>query len=164
MTTNELPPAVKLMIQSGMIPESTIRQLINWRLLPEDSEKLIGSQTVSLEGAWATVEKFVDTLKESLVDEMKTIRETELDRPGGFRDAKLYYSGKMGKGTCEKVFVDRLDRVVTPVIPKYGKLTAIRFVGGPIRLVVKQEVRFEGDQKVAIVHYLELEKEESDEN
>jgi len=97
MTPNDLPPAVTLMIKSGVIPETTIRQLIHWRLLPEGSEKLIGSQIINLEGAWETVENFIETLKDALVDEMKSIRETELDRPGGFRDAKLYFNNSCNR-------------------------------------------------------------------
>lgn len=162
MTSSDLPPAVKLMIQSGVIPKSAVQQLINWRLLPEDSEKLTGNQVVNLESAWESVEKFIDNLKGALVDEMKTIRETELDRPGGFRDAKLYFNNRLGKGLSEKVFVDRLERVVTPAEKKYEKLTAVRFVGGDIRPVLKNEARFEGDQKVAIVHYLEPKEEPHD--
>lgn len=162
MTTPELPPAVKLMIQSGVIPESAVKQLINWRLLPEDSERLIGSQPVNLEGAWDTVEKFIDTLKEALVDEMKTIRETELDRPGGFRDAKLYFNHRVGRAVSEKVFVDWCDRIVTPAEDRWEQLTSVQLVGGPIRQIVKQELRFEGDQKVAIVHYLESQEEPND--
>jgi len=158
MATNELPVAVKLMIQSGVIPAATVRQLINWRLLPEDSEGLIGNLPVNLEGAWETVEKFVGDLKGALVDEMKTIRETELDHPGWFRDAKLYFNGKVGKGISDKVFIDRLDRIVTPVDDKWEKLTAVRLVGGPMRSVIKNEFRYEGDQKVAIIHYLEKEE------
>lgn len=159
MSTPELPPAVRLMIQSGVIPESAVRQLINWRLLPEDSEKLLGNQPINLESAWESVERFIENLKTALVDEMKTIRETELDRPGGFRDAKLYFSHRVGRGYHEKVFVDRVERVVTPATEKYEKLTALQFVGGPLRHVIKQESRFEGDQKVAIVHYLEPKEE-----
>jgi hypothetical protein len=164
MTPQDLPPAIKLMIQSGMVPESMIRQLINWRLLPEDSEKLIGNQTVSLEETWETVEQFIDTLKSALVNEMKTIRETELDRPGGFRDAKLYFNNRVGNVSSEKVFVDRLDRVVTPAEDKYSVLTAVQLLGGPIRSVLKHESRFEGDQEVAFVHYLEPVQEESHAN
>lgn len=119
---------------------------------------MIGNLPVNLEGAWETVEKFVGQLKGALVDEMKTIRETELDRPGVFRDAKLFFNGKFGKGTSDKVFIDRLDRIVTPADGRWEKLTAVRFVGGPIRTVVKNEFRYEGEQKVAIVHYLEKEE------
>lgn len=159
-TSNELSEAVKLMIQSGMIPPNAVQQLVNWRLLPEDFVQSIEKLPVTLESKWEAVEKFIGALRGALSNEMKTIRETEFDHAGGFRDARLYFNGKMGKGTLEKVFVDRLGRVITPAEKKYQKLSGVRLVGGPLRAVVNQESRFEGSQEVAYVHYLD--KEEAD--
>ena len=119
---------------------------------------------MNLEGAWESVEKFVESLKEALVEEMKTIRETELDHSGGFRSARLRFKGslKLVKPSTSMVFVDRLGRVITPIDSNWENLESVQFVGGKCRQVVSSETRYEGDQKVAIVHYLE--KEESHEN
>ena len=60
MSSNEIIPAVKLLIQAGTIPESTLRQLAGWRLLPNDCLEFSGRQPVSLENQWETIEQFID--------------------------------------------------------------------------------------------------------
>lgn len=128
-------------------------------MLPEDFVQSIESQPVTLESKWEAIEKFINALRGALTTEMKSIRETEFDHTGGFRDARLYFNGKFGKGVSEKVFVDRLGRVITPSEKKYQKLTAVQLVGGRRRSVVNQESRYEGKQEVAIVHYLEKDED-----
>lgn len=156
LTVTKQPPAVKLMIQSGIVPKNIIQQLIHWRMLPEDSEESIGSHPVTLEDEWPTVEAFLESLKSALVEEMKTIRETDLDQTGGFRDAWVILDN--GTKFAEKLFVDRLGRIVTPASLRWERLTAVEFLGQKARPVVNKEPRYEGSDQVAIVHYLEKEK------
>jgi len=52
----------------------------------------------------------------------------------------------------------------TPAIDRYEELTAVRLVGDVNRAVIRKEPRFEGDQQVAIVHYLELNTNEEEPN
>jgi hypothetical protein len=106
------------------------------------------------------ITKFVDALRGALSSDMKSIRETELDRTGGFRDARLFFHGRHGKGFSEKVFVDRLGRIITPAEKRYQSLTSVKLVGDQLRHVVNQESRYEGKEEVAFVHYLE--KDEGD--
>ena len=154
-----VPPAVKLLIQSGVIPENTLRQLISWKLLPETSSSLHGDHPVSLESKWTTVEEFVDRLRASLTEEMGIIRETELDRTGGFRRAKL----KACSSFCEtmhelpdrEVFVDRLGRVLLPARDPYAHVELVSLDGNPFQEIVQREPRYEGENQVAWVCYLD---------
>ena len=152
-------PAVKLLIQSGMIPENTLQQLINWKLLPGGYSSLHGDKPVSLESKWTTVEEFVDRLRAALTEEMGIIRETELDRTGGFRKAQM----KACAPCCDtmhtlpdtEVFVDRLGRVLLPARDPYTHVELVSLDGGAFREIVRRESRYEGEKQVAWVCYLE---------
>jgi hypothetical protein len=150
-----VPPAVKLLIQSGVVPENTVRQLISWKLLPENFSSLHGGSPVSLESNWESVEEFVDGLKAALTTEMGSIRETEFDRVGGFREAMLYLPDS--PWVHEDVFVDRLGRVLLPAAEPYSRVERLCLAGDPVREIVRREPRYEDKKQVAWVCYLEEE-------
>lgn len=147
-------PAVKLMIQSGMVPKNAVEQLINWKLLPPTFSSLHGDSQVSSESEWETVEDFVKSLNLSLTEEMGTIRETELDRSGGFQLATLVEAPE-GVARVEHVFVDKLGRVIFPVSKKFADVETVSLSQGPFLDIVRREPRYDGDRQVAWVCYLE---------
>ena len=160
-------PAVRLMIQSGLVPKNVVQQLVNWRLLPEDFVQSTGSDPVSLESKWETVESFVDELGQAITKEMSTIRQTELDKSGHFEEAYLTFADKTLSRT-QDIFVDRLGRVVLPAKPEYEMLESISFMsvngeGKVTKEVVNKEPRYEGTRRSALVIYLATEKEELNE-
>ena len=153
---SNLSPTVDLLMKSGIVTKEMVRQLINWRLLPEDCVGLAGSQPVNLNSPWESLGSFIKTLKESLIEEMKSIRETELDHTGGFHNARVtFQSGKKKNTQACKLFIDRLNRVITPMEPKWEKMVSVRVGKGSFQPVVSRETRFKGDLGVAYVHYLE---------
>lgn len=114
---------------------------------------------MSLESRWETVEDFVKALRKSLTDEMGIIRETELDRSGGFQAATLLAEPE-GIARVEDVFVDRLGRVIFPARRRFEEIELVSLDQGPFREIVRREPRYEGDCQVAWVCYLEREEGE----
>lgn len=109
---------------------------------------------MTLESSWDSVGEFVDGLKRALTEEMGAIRETELDRAGGFKRATLVdYPG--GAASVADVFVDRLGRVLLPVRPPFDGAELVCLDQGPFREIVRREPRYEGEKQVAWVCYLE---------
>ena len=160
-------PAVRLMIQSGLIPKNVVQQLVNWRLLPENSVESTGSAPVSLESNWESVEQFVDELGQALTKEMATIRQTELDQSGHYEEVFLVFADQT-LNRSQDVFVDRLGRVVLPAKPEYDQLLSVAFMssngeGKVTRVVVDKEPRYEGTRRSSLVIYLDAEKEDAHE-
>lgn len=161
MTQNQ--STVKLMmIQSGLIPENVVRQLVNWRLLPADSVGLTGSHPINMEKEWDDLESFVKDLKSALDEEAKTIRETELDQVGEYRPVSVRVSSDSEDWKSEVLdaFVDRLGRVLLPPKSQFENALSITFLDGgnganPIKMVERIETRFRGDKVAAYVVYLE---------
>lgn len=174
--SNDISPSVKLMIESGLIPENALQQLVNWRLLPEDSVELHGNKPVNLEKEWTDVEAFIHELKGALDQEAQTIRETELDQVGEYREATLTFRScaqipdsdvsilRTGNFTQTlQVFVDKLGRVILPARNEYEHLESITFTDGSNgseirtepRPVTNTEARYRGPKIVAYVIYLE---------
>ncbi len=147
-------PAVKLLIQSGVVPENVLQQLISWKLLPENFSFLHGDHPVNLESNWESVEDFVGNLKTALTEEMGSIRETEFDRVGGFKRATLL-AHPGGIARVEDVFVDRLGRVLFPVRHPFDEAELVSLDRGPFREIVRREPRYEGENQIAWVCYLE---------
>ena len=126
-------------------------------MLPEDLSSLHGGNPVTLESNWESVEGFVSSLKAALTEEMGAIRETELDRVGGFKRATLL-AAPNGVARIEDVFVDRLGRVLLPARPPFDEAELISTDQGPFREIVRREPRYEGEDQVAWVCYLETEE------
>lgn len=161
----ELSPAVKLMIQSGAVPQNALQQLINWRLLPEGSEESHGEREVTLESEWSTVEEFVGDLGKALSEESASIRETSFDTASSIRKAWLIFEDIQKPSSNENVMLDRLGRVVLPGGDEYADVCEITFSeyeGLHKREVVKKEPRHQGKERVAWVCYLS--EEEIDDN
>lgn len=154
-------PAVKLIIQSGMVPDNVLQQLANWKLLPEGSKQSSGSPQVSLEQEWDSIEEFVAQLRDALSKEFREIRETDLSRSGGFHKALLHYE-ESGFDAVEEIFVDRLGRVILPASePAYRTLKGVTLMDGPPEIrqeVVKTEVRYKGEEETDLVLYLSKEE------
>ena len=155
-------PAVKLMIQSGLVPTNMVQQLVNWRLLPEDFVESTGSEPVTLEHGWPTVESFVTELNKAITEEMATIRQTELGQSGHFEEVFLVFADSTLNRT-QDVFVDRLGRLVLPAKPEYETLLTVSFrsMNGEertVRKVVNKEPRYEGAHRSALVICLESEE------
>ena len=163
---NDQNPSVKLMIQSGLIPENALQQLVNWRLLPETSVESSGSRPISMEKEWDDVESFVYELRTALDEEAKTIRETELDQVGEYRNVAVRIPSDTEAGVdwaseTLDVFVDRLGRVLLPPKKKFEQAISVTFLddenGGEstLKKVVQVENRFKGQKLAAYVIYLE---------
>lgn len=167
----EMSPAVKLMIEAGIIPKNTVQQMARWRLLPEASVELSGIAPVDLESETPKVEEFVVNLNEALTDEFGSIRQTDLDRPGHFEEVLLVFEdvpvgtedvsvdSKGRSSVTQDVFIDRLGRMVLPAKAEYESLKEVHFMSengeGPIvKEVINKEPRYEGTRKSALVVYL----------
>lgn len=161
---SENPSTVKfMMIQSGLVPENVVRQLVSWRLLPSDSTELTGSRPINLEKEWDDVESFVNDLRSALDEEAKTIRETELDQDGEYRAVSVRILSEDSDWVAKNldVFVDRLGRVFLPPRPEFDKALSVTFLDeengskATIHRVIRVESRFRGDKVVAYVLYVE---------
>lgn len=102
----------------------------------------------------------METLAKKITEEMKTIRETELDRTGGFKGMYVYSDGQENP-VWAKLFVDRIGRVIVPTGESHETITHVEFKGKKRRAVIKKEPRFEGQEEVALVLYLEAEEEDA---
>lgn len=134
--------------------------MVNWRLLPEDSVALAGTREVTIEKGWDTVSEFVDELNEAMSEEDRSIRESVLDKSGGFYRARLEFADH--DLDCEDdVFIDTIGRLVVPPEQKYQELQMVTILeanGGTAptpRQVVSMENRYEGEYISAFVIYLE---------
>jgi len=153
----------KVMVESGIIPVNTLHQLVHWRLLPESSAQSHGNRKVTLDSSKPEeVSQFVEDLGRAISKDMAEIRETELNRSGGFRKIVCWHSWESAKFAVAKhqVFVDRLGRLVVPVDSYWKNVIEVMFDGESIkRKVVKTEERYEDEKVVAFVLYLEAKKE-----
>jgi len=156
--------STKMLVEAGIIPKNTLQQLTNWRLLPEDYAESHGTHPVRLDtNDPVEVKRFVKELGAAITKDMAEIRETELDRSGCFRQARLEFTDRsLDSDKCD-VFVDRLGRVVTPNGEPWTLLETVLFENETgVRGVVKREPRYEGDRVVALVTYLEAKQGDSD--
>lgn len=164
--SSENPSTVKfMMIQAGLVPKEVVQQLVNWRLLPEDSVELTGSRPINMEKEWGDVETFVSDLRSALDEEAKTIRETELEHVGEYRTASVRVPsddpGVDWKAETLEVFVDKWGRIILPGKDKYERVLSINLLddenGGQSTLqnVVRVERRFRGQKIATYVVYLE---------
>lgn len=147
----------KMLVEAGIIPKNTLQQLTNWRLLPEDYAESHGAHPVRLDTSKPEeVGRFVKDLSTAITKDMAEIRETELDRPGGFRKAVLLFRDvSLNTDGCD-VFVDRLGRLVTPSGEPWTLLEKVKLDDDrEPRRVVKREQRYEGEQVSSLVIYLE---------
>jgi hypothetical protein len=140
---------VKLMLAGGMVPDNVTQQLIRWKMLPEDFVSPDGSDSLDL----GSPEAFIEALRLAISEEAATIRETEFDRIGAFRSATLVMDS--GPTPAIDAFVDRLNRVIVPARYDVSRLTAVQLDAGDLQEVVRAEPRYEGDEQVAWVCYLE---------
>lgn len=156
--------AVRLIVESGIVPRNALQQLANYRLIPESYVESHGTRPISLEQGWDTVEGFVDELGQALKEDIGTIRETEFDGPSGSaRKATLYWKDE--HGTYEKnasAVVDKLGRVFVQPSEGLDKVIAVSIDGGEPQSVVRAEPRYEGDWPAAWVFYLSTSKEDDD--
>ena len=160
--STEQSKSVRMMIQSGLIPKEALQQMENWRLLPEGSVELAGTREVTIEKGWDTVSEFVEDLNEVLSLEDRSIKETSLDKSGGFKKADLVFADHSLDGE-EDVFVDMLGRLVLPPEQKYQELMSVTLKmsnGGPpvVQQVVNMETRYEGNYVSAFVIYLDAQE------
>ena len=140
----------KMLIEAGVIPKNTLKELVRWRFLPEGSEELHGARPVDPKDR----EQFVKDLSEAITKDMAEIRETSLDVIGCFKTAWVHF--KTGKSIWKEIVVDKLGRVITPSNLNWKELESVFFDDSDhARKVVKREPRYEGDTITSLVHYLE---------
>jgi hypothetical protein len=126
--------------------------------VPEHYTQSHGKQAVKLDSSKpAEVTKFIKSLAEAISQDMTDIRETELDRAGGYEQVVLLDTE--GGREAINAFVDRLSRVIIPIQPKPYEIHAVEFPRNGItpRKVVRTEIRHLGERPVAKVLYLEAE-------
>jgi hypothetical protein len=106
----------------------------------------------------AELKKFIKDLGEAISQDMTDIRETELDRAGGYE--KIILLDTAGGRVAIDAFVDRLGRIVIPIQEKPYEIQAVVSANGSTtpRKVVRTEIRHLGDRQVAKVLYLESEE------
>lgn len=95
-------------------------------------------------------------LKQALTEDMGSVRETEFDHRGTFERMKV----ETQRGYFEtSALVDRLGRVVTPAEGSWEGIISIHIFSKTSKptKVVKTEQRFQGDQPITLIHYLEVE-------
>ena len=141
--------AVQLVIQSGMIPEEMLQQLVTWKLLPEEVKDQAGSRPVSLEQGWQTVEEFVDTLGRAIDKESVEIKETLLSSGKRYERVDLIHDGA---SVSELAMVEGSDCIVVPATGRKHPHQAM--LDGVKREVWKVEERFFGDELTTLVCYL----------
>ena len=120
-----------------------------------------GHQPTDYETYWNSAEEFVGELQGALAKEAATIRETELDAAGSFKEAYLEFMPKdpnkeVIHDKSAMVFVDRIGRIVTPPGEPYTTLCFVTLEGETQkRTIVRHEPRYQGDQVSSLVHYPE---------
>lgn len=143
--------AVQLVIKSGIIPEEMLQQLVTWKLLPESAVGQAGSQPVSLEQGWRTVEDFVDTLGRAIEKESVTIKETRLASDKRFERIRLMFIGD-DDGYSTLALVENDDCVAVPATGKKNPNKI--YMQGLKREVWKIEERFQGDELTTLICHL----------
>lgn len=149
----------KLLVEAGIIPKNTLQQLVNWRLLPEDSVESHGVHPIRLDASnQKEVQRFVKDLSTAITKDMAEIRETELDHSGSYKRARVEFSdSRFNCDDCD-IFVDRLGRLVLPSKGPWDGITRVLLEGdNTLRNVVKREPRYEGEKVIALVVYLDAE-------
>jgi hypothetical protein len=155
-------PAVRLLIQSGVIPENALRQLVKWKIFDKKvlDQTPDGSPPTSLSAGWETPDQFVDALTELIELEQDTIRETDFEVAGAFKTVWF----KWGNGRFDKkerqVLVDNMGRVFVPrSMLKNGNriVQAVSFTpnSSDLQRVISEETRFNGTEAVVTVLNLE---------
>ena len=149
----ESSKTVKLLIEEKMVPMSVVLQLVQWKLLPEGFLSRDGEHGTRKRSP----DEFVRDLKIAIQEDTSTIRETDLDRIGGFRPVQISTKTRdvdtVFSETTEH-FVDRMGRVILPVRYNTELIKTISVDGGPTLDIIRVEPRFEGEQQVAWVCYL----------
>lgn len=157
--STQTSPAVKLMVQSGMVPENTLRQLIHWRLVPGTLGSEVPDEPV-IEKEWESVESFLAELKDAISQEMADIRYTDFNRSGVFHRVTVAFND----GSCAEIdaLVDKIGRVIVPGTKENERIEHVAF--GPsseMKPVLRTEARYEGERVGAWVMYLEEEDDGS---
>lgn len=143
--------AVQLVIKSGMIPEEMLQQLVAWKLLPESAAEQAGSQPVSLEHGWRTVEEFVDTLGQAIDKESVQIKETRLASNKRFERIHMMFDND-DDGYMTLAIVESEDCVAVPATGKRNPREIV--IRNVKREVWKIEERFQGDELTTLVCHL----------
>lgn len=141
---------VKLVVDAGIVPANALEQLVRWKLLPPELASSTGRSLA--EKGWNSVEEFISDLRSAISAEDATVRETELDPIGGFKEVTLISKG--GKVAAE-AFVDKLGRVAIPGRYPIERLKAVAIEDGPQQFVVRAEPRYKGEDVTTWVIYLE---------
>lgn len=108
-----------------------------------------------MESEWGSVEEFVSDLEGVMDTEESEIKETELSTPGRYTTV-IVRSGNKGRVKSETmdVMVDKLNRVYLP--PRFAnrEVKSVE-IGGVRHDIQKADERYEGDDVVSVVCYLE---------
>lgn len=141
--------AVQLIVQSGMIPEEMLQQLVAWKLLPEKVKAQAGSRPVSLEREWRTVEDFVDTLGKVIEKESVELKETTIESNGRFERVDLIFNKEP---TLRELALVGDNCVTIPAtIKKHPEAVVLHGEG---REVLKVEERFHcGELTTLVCHF-----------
>lgn len=148
--------STELLVQSGVIPENTLRQMVQWKSLPEETLQSYGSRQVTLENGKKEVTQFVSRLQKNLDQESLDIRETEFSALEYTRVTVHFPSG-------EKEALDAgLDRLGRIHLPWRAGLETVAYVshGTGKSRVLRVEPRYRDQKQVAWVCYLEEETNE----
>jgi hypothetical protein len=145
---------VKLMIDGGIVPENVLKQLVRWKLLPEDYASRVGPSEVEFDSP----EEFVHALQNAIDEESATIRETNLDQVDRAIDVDLFFGPGAELQQVRGSF-DLLNRVILSSDVDAENLEQVGYSKDDHsyhrRNVVRIEPRYEGDQHTHWVCYLE---------
>jgi hypothetical protein len=146
--TQEVRPAVKLLIESGMIPGDIVSQLVKWGHLPQSAEASIGTHRVSLESGRTIVENFLDKLNQLVDEDQEAVRETSFTY-GRYQQVEI-------GGETVDLMIDGMGRIIVPEhIFCSGKVESVRL--GSSRedhKILRAEPIFQGRETVAWALYL----------
>lgn len=144
----------RMLVEAGVIPKNVIQQLAHYHLVPGDYAELHGTRQLNTDNK-GEVDSFIKKLSEAITSDMAEFRETEFDRPGGYRQTSLKFENDSFDGE-DDVLVDRFGRLVVPNEMPWTTLKAVQYPDESfLRPVVKKEVRFSGGQASALVVYVE---------
>jgi hypothetical protein len=144
----------RMLVEAGIIPKNVIQQLAHYHLVPEDYAELHGTRPLKT-SSQLEVEGFIKELSAAITKDMAEIRETEFDRPGGYRRIFLMFENDSLDGE-DDVLIDRFGRLVVPNEAPWNFLKAVRYPEERVhRMVVNKEPRYSGEQAEALVVYVE---------
>jgi len=149
----------RMLVESGIVPQNTLQQLVRWRAIDPDLAERHGSRPVSLEKDSSEAQVWADQLSDCLDREAGEVRETDFT---GKKNVTVYIQWanlRLGV-TNTTASIDPIGRVVLPshlFDASMRKKVAAISIGTPdnFRDVVQAEKLHQGDAVSDVMYTLE---------